>query len=180
MKRFMLLIVVGIIFFSSLVLANECITSMQQAKDLAIKEGKDQIETIKVIDPSGNVVNLDFPYKIFRKGGIGEGGFWTFYTIKYYSTVEAIVVVVYKPAFGSIIILRQDRLSIDDFVYTCIIEQDHSTVIWSFFNIGKETVDGMTAMLLKPMKDLINNPNWGFTPDEEMRPDLCWEIKALE
>ena len=135
-----------------------------------MKEGEDGIEIVQISDPLGNVVKVEMPYKVIKKGGIGESGFWTFYTIKYFSSNKSIIVIIYKPEFGPVAILRRDS-----FIYWCVLEQDHSNVVWIFFDIGKETGDGMVAMFLKPMDSLLHNPDWKFIPKEYMRPDLCWE-----
>jgi hypothetical protein len=175
MKKLYMLLTLIMAFFllTPIAIAQGPIKSFDQAKDSCIREGVEAVEVIQTRDPGGNIVTLSFPYKVIKKAGIGVWGFWTFYTLKYYPSVDSVVILIYKPEFGSVIILRRDYG-----LYWGILEQEHGLIVWELYDLSKEASDGMVCVLLKPMDRLVNNPNWEFTPTEEMRPDLCWKVEG--
>jgi hypothetical protein len=160
--------------------APQYIESFDQAKALAIKEGKATSERGVIVSPDGTPVEMEFKCNLYKLGGIGENGFWTFYTIKYFPQVDGVVIVVYKPESGSVVILRQDTDVSQQKVYSVYIEENHSSVTWGFIHTDGRTADGFVKVFLRPMASLLTDSQWGFTPTDEMRHGECWEIKPKE
>lgn len=157
--------------------APQFIESFDQAKDLAIKEGKDVEEQGIIIGPDGVPIEITAKGKIYKKGGLGENGFWTFYTIKYFTTFDSLVIIIYKPESGSVIILRRDTDISQTKLYSIYIEDEHSRVNWGFLHTNGRTADGFVAVFLRPMEWLLVDSNWEFTPTEKMRHEDCWKIE---
>jgi hypothetical protein len=160
--------------------APQYIESFDQAKALAIKEGKVTYERGIIYGPDGSPVEMEFKCNIYKLGGIGENGWWTFYTIKYYPQVDGVVIVIYKPESGSVVILRKDTDLGQNKLYSMYIEENHSNVTWGFIYVDGRTADGIVSVFLRPMESLLIDSQWGFTPTDEMRHGECWEIKPKE
>lgn len=144
------------------------LNSLEDARKLIMERGVDEKE-------------LGIPIKVLRIGGLGEGGHWTFYTLKACASVKSIVIIMYKPEFGSVLVIREDLSPFSDIVHSYHILQDNSTGVWSFYGIDKEMADGMVKSIFRAIStSLITNPYWDFEVTDKMRSDLCWPIKGRE
>jgi hypothetical protein len=154
--------------------------SFEQARDKAIKEGKEVIEDSLIQNPDGSWSPIKVKCNIFKVGGIGELGWWTFYTIKYYPNFNNIVIVIYKPEYGTLVIFRQDIDLEGHKVFCFFIEQNHSTIAWTFIHTDDATANGMVKLFLWPMEGLLVGSKWSFTPTDEMRQGDCWPVGPQE
>ena len=155
---------------------NPLVTSFPEAAKLAQDKGTKTTEDSYIQDPSGEWVKVTYDCYIYKLGGVGEGGWWTFYTIKYYPQVSDTVIIIYKPEYGTVIILRKDPYTEDKYVYGIITEIDHSTVVDAHETLDEATGNGLVNLFVRPMQSLQVNSPWEFTPDEKMRRGDCWKI----
>jgi hypothetical protein len=153
------------------------VNSFSQASEVAMKKGTKVEEKNFIQAPDGSWEEVTFQCYIFKKGGMGDGGWWTFYTIKYYPDTNATVVIVYKPEMGTLIIFRHDIDTYGNHFFNLFIEQEHSWVVWDFLYTDEKVADGILKEFLRPMDWVQEKSPWGFVPGPEMREFDCWPIE---
>jgi hypothetical protein len=136
-----------------------------EAIDRAIELAMSSKETVK---------EYGLDVKVWKKGGLGLGGQWYFYTIKYALDLKSLVVIIYQPELGEVFIVRVDP-DPRRFNYTVYTLKDHNAGVWSFYNIGRDAANGLINSMLNTMSFLSNT--FEFEPTGEMREDLCWKLE---
>ena len=156
------------------------ITTFDQARDIAIKEGKDVEELAQIPNPEipGAFTEIKVMCKVYKVAGLGQAGWWTFYTIKYSPDFKSIIIIIYKPEGGSLIILRKDTDMNGQEDCEFVIEEQHTTITWIFYSIAPKDGDILLKMLLEPMASLNTRPAWSFEPTDDMRHGDCWHVDA--